>query len=536
MRVTVVGAGVAGCHAALTLLERGHEVDLWDVGRDDPVPALPGVGFHALKDELPQPVEHFLGTDLRALVPPVVPELLRYPPSRNFLAAADDPLLGFAHDGFHPYASLATGGLANGWGANALAYDDDDLAGWPVSSSEMDAAYRTAFARVPVAGPAHDDLSPHLRGVQVSQPALPLSTADRILLDRYAARRSELAARGIVIGHARMAVVTDPARPDACDRCDRCLWGCPRGAIYNPARSTLAACAAHARFRHLRGRLVISLAARDGRVTALRYLDIATDTVHEQPCELVVLAAGALQTGAIFLRTLHAAHPHLPPRSAALMDTAVVKLPYVCLRAIGRPADERSFQFNRLLMGLVGPGGPGDETPRYLHAELLHLTSLVYHPLIERMPFDTRTAARLFFALRSALGVVTLFMPDRPADDNHQLLADTGGRWPQVTLRYRETPQAAAAIDAAAARMRAALRTLGCVPRGVARSPAGGGIHYAGTVPMGDGAQRCGADGRSNAFANLYIGDGAAFPTLPSKSITMSLAAHAIRVAGGLRR
>lgn len=533
MRVSVVGAGVAGCHAALTLLERGFAVDLWDVGRTDPAPPLPGVSFHALKRELPDPASHLLGADLRALVPPAVPELLRYPPSRRFLADADDPLLGFVADGFHPYASLATGGLANGWGANALAYDDDDLAGWPVSFGEMDAAYRTAFARVPVAGPDDDDdLSPHLRGVYPSQPPLRLTGTDRIVLDRYRARRTKLAARGVVLGHARMAVVTDPARGDACDECDRCLWGCPRGSIYNPAASTLAACAAHAGFRHLRGRCVIAAAARDGRVHALRYLDTATDTVHEEPCDVVFLAAGALQTGAVFLRTLKAAHPQLPAESAALLDTAVVKVTYVALRAVGTPAEPRAFQFNRLNLGLVRTGADG---PRYLHGEMLHLTSLLYHPLIERMPFDTRTSARLFFALRSALGVVSLFMPDRLTPGNRERLVDRGGRWDEVQLSYRELPAKEADVDRAVVAVRGALRTLGCVPRGVARSPAGGGIHYAGTVPMGDGPHRCGADGRANAFANLYIADGAAFPALPSKSITMSLAAHAIRVARGAR-
>ena len=44
-------------------------------------------------------------------------------------------------------------------------------------------------------------------------------------------------------------------------------------------------------------------------------------------------------------------------------------------------------------------------------------------------------------------------------------------------------------------------------------------------------AMRC--QGRSNFFPNLYVADGAAFPSLPSKSITMSLAAHATRVARG---
>jgi len=50
---------------------------------------------------------------------------------------------------------------------------------------------------------------------------------------------------------------------------------------------------------------------------------------------------------------------------------------------------------------------------------------------------------------------------------------------------------------------------------------------------MGAGPKRCNAKGQSNLFANLYIADGAAFPALPSKSITISLAAHATRVALG---
>jgi choline dehydrogenase-like flavoprotein len=52
---------------------------------------------------------------------------------------------------------------------------------------------------------------------------------------------------------------------------------------------------------------------------------------------------------------------------------------------------------------------------------------------------------------------------------------------------------------------------------------------------MGTGPKRCDSAGRSNLFPNLYIADGAAFPTLPSKSITMSLAAHATRVASNAR-
>jgi choline dehydrogenase-like flavoprotein len=530
MKIVVVGSGVSGAHAALTLLERGCEVEMWDVGRDDMAAAHAGVTFHDLKSRLADPVAHFLGGDHAALVPPAVPELLRYPPSRRFLAAPDDALWDFVSDSFHPHGSFAKGGLANGWGANALAYDQNDLAGWPVSFTDMDAAYRTVCRRIPVAGPAEDDLSPHLNGIYPSQPPVRLSSADQRLLRMYERRKRSLAKSGVLIGAARLAVTTDPSRTDACDYCDRCLWGCPRASIYNPRVSTLEECAAHRGFRYVSGRLVLSLLSRDNLVTGIRYFDTAGKEIREEPCDVAFLAAGALQTGAIFLRTIKSACPEIGVESAGLMDTAVVKIPFLALRCVGQPIDQRAFQFNRLIVGMVGNG---PSWPNYLHGELLHLTSLIYHPLIERMPFDSRFSKRLFFALKSALGVATLFFPDRIAAGNSQVLVERGERWEMVGLQYRETGDKERYIRHSISRMRSVLWRLGCVPRGAVRSPSGAGIHYAGTVPMGDGPKRCDAQGRSNLFSNLYIADGAAFPSLPSKAITMSLAAHATRVALG---
>ncbi len=210
------------------------------------------------------------------------------------------------------------------------------------------------------------------------------------------------------------------------------------------------------------------------------------------------------------------------------MDSIVVRIPFVQLRSLGQPPDPRSFQYNRLIMGIISESAPW---PRYLHAELLHLTSLIYHPLIARMPFDSRFSKRLFFALKSAIGAATLFFPDRITSGNRQVLVDRGGRWDAVQLHYRESDDKEHYIRQSVSRARSALRRLACVPRGAVRSPPGAGIHYAGTVPMGDGPKRCDRTGRSNLFSNLYIADGAAFPSLPSKSITMSLAAHATRVA-----
>src|SRR5262249_48745950 len=159
----------------------------------------------------------------------------------------------------------------NGWGANALSFDADDIAEWPVSFSEMEAAYKTVYRRVRVAGPLDDDLTPHLSGVYPSDPPGRLSSAGERLLRSDRRRRTRGAGAEVRIGAARLAVTTDPSQPNACDYCDRCLWGCPRDSIYNPRLTTLAECERSGKFRYVRGRWVIALMSREQRITGIRY-------------------------------------------------------------------------------------------------------------------------------------------------------------------------------------------------------------------------------------------------------------------------
>ena len=530
MKIVVVGGGVSGAHAALTLLERNFSVELWDVGRDEDPFQEPGTTFHDLKKSLQDPVTYFLGTDLASLIPAASGELLRYPPSRNFLTSREDSLWRFQSNSFFPFGSCNKGGLANGWGGNALAFDENDLADWPISFTDMEAAYRTVYSRISVAGPVDDELVSSLSGVHPSQRPVQLTAADERLMRAYHKKKAVLSRLGVHLGKARLAVVTQPQREDACDYCDRCLWGCPKGSIYNPATSTLQDCNAYQNFRYVPKRYVLSLLSSDDRITGIRYLDTDTRQIRQEPCDNVFLAAGALASGSVFLRTLKNTHPDISPETEGLMDTSVVKLPFLSLSNLGRTPETRSFQFNRLIMGIVNDSS-NDNWPRYLHGELLNLTSLLYHPLIESLPVDSRLAKKLFFTLKSALGTVSLFFPDKITPGNRQVLADGGDPQEKIELHYRETDDRQRYIRQSIKRVRKALWRLGCVPKGTLQSPPGGGIHYAGTIPMGNGAKRCNALGQSNLFPNLYIADGAAFPSLPSKSITMSLAAHATRVA-----
>jgi hypothetical protein len=86
-------------------------------------------------------------------------------------------------------------------------------------------------------------------------------------------------------------------------------------------------------------------------------------------------------------------------------------------------------------------------------------------------------------------------------------------------------------MDHLVARLGKRLRRVACVPARRVLSPLVAGIHCAGTMPVRTGPHRCETTGRANPFRNLWITDGAALPSLLSHSITLSLAAHATRVA-----
>lgn len=535
MRCVVVGSGPSGANAALTLLRRGEEVELWDPGVDEPRLPCPDASFHELKGQLDDPQEYFLGRRFEALLPPGSGELLRYPPSRNFLLSKDNPLWPYSGDEFHPQASFARGGLGAGWGANAVSYDDDDMRDWPIDLSDLAEAYAEACRRLPIAGP-EDELSACFPGAVVNQPPVRLSRHDADLLDTYERRAKAIqAATGLHVARSRIAAVTALNDARACTDCGRCLWGCPSASLYHPGQTTLAECQTYPGFRYRHGRLVLSFQVREGRVVGIRYLRADSRRQADEPCDAVFLAAGALQTGAIFLRTLQgdprfAGGTHAVDRTQSVLDTRVIKFPYVYLAQVGRQPEARQFQFNRLI---VAHRRAHTGWPSHCHGELLSLNTLLFHPLIESIPFGSRLAMQAFARLRAALGVVTYFLPDRPAHDNGIAIvpdpdSPTGDR---LHVHYREDPAKEALARGVLGDTRRALLRLGCLPWQPEWAPPGAGIHYAGTVPMGEGHRCADATGKANAYDNLYICDGAAFPTLPSKSITLNLIAHAIRVA-----
>lgn len=524
MKVHVVGGGASAAHFALAALERGWEVVLVDVGRDRPPAELPGATFLGLKRELADPVEYFLGPRFEGLVlPGDGAEYYGFPPNKAHVFAPV-PQLGVAARGFEPLLSFAKGGLAEAWTGGAYPFTRAELAAWPVGFDELLPHYEAVARRIGVSGAA-DDLADFVPPHAGLQEPLELDGHGRALLERYAAKRAGLRARGCHLGRSRSAVLTGAhdGRP-ACTKLGRCLWGCPTDALYTPWL-TLRDLAARGRFTYLGGRYATHFEVEAGRAARLvcEVGPAREREVHE--LERLVLAAGTLSTGRIVMESLARARG-APPRLAGLMDNRQVLLPFVNLRRLGVAWEPESYQYHQLALALET-----DRPEHSVHGLVTTLKTALVHPIVQGVPLDLATALLAFRNLHGALGLLNVNLHDTRRPECALELSPDG----RLRATYAPDGEEPRRLRSALRRSRGALRALGCVvPPGMAHvRPMGASVHYAGTLPMTaeERPLTTAPDGASRDVRDLWIADGSVFPTLPAKNLTFTLMANAARIA-----
>lgn len=526
-RVHVIGSGASGVHFALSLLERGFAVTMLDIGRTPRPVVAPDASLDGLKAALPRPSEYFLGEDYGSVLLPGTPgEYYGLPPSKDYVfdAPADFTSQGA---GFAPLFSFAQGGLAEAWTGGSYPLNDAELADFPFDYADIGPHYDEVAQRIGISGEV-DDLSRFFPVHAHLMAPLRLDPHSSRLVERYARERSRLNAEGVYVGRTRVATLSSPKDGrEACSYSGRCLWGCPRRAIYTPSQ-TLARCRTFDGFEYVPGVDVQRLIAGDGRrIRAIAARDVHSGASVEIPCDRVALAAGALLSTRIFLAT-HAAETGMRVALPGLMDNRQVLVPFLNLGLLGAPFAADTYQYHLLGMGL----DTGD--PRtYVHGQITTLKTALLHPIIQRLPFDLATSTRVARAVHGALGLVNLNFHDTRRDGNVAALADNGSG--TLTLRYAAPEDEPQRIRDTLARVKRALWRLGCiVPPGMVHvRPMGASVHYAGTLPMTSTPAPFTTDAAcvSRDYPNLHLVDGATFPFLPAKNLTFTLMANAARAA-----
>lgn len=521
-------------HFALTALERGHDVTMLDYATDRPAAVLPHATFDALKSELPDPVEYFLGTQGAGVVyPSTSASYYGHPPSKHYVFDVPPSFEARAR-AMTPRFSFARGGLAEAWTAGAYEYNRHDLGMFPVELETMQRAYAVVSGRIGIGG-VRDDLAEFIPFDAGYLPPLPFDRHSQWLWDRYHQRRDALRRdHRFSLGRSRVATLSQPhdGRP-ACSQIGRCLWGCPTDSIYSP-RVTLRQCIAHPRFTYVPGVMVRHFDyAEDGRVTRMVGRRMASDELVVVEGDHFALAAGALTSSKIVLDSCyrHSGRIELMP---GLMDNLQIHVPFLTPALIGTEVQTASYQFHHLAFGVERPD-PLD----YVHGQITTLKSASVHPIIQSLPVDLRGALGLFRAIRAGLGVANVNLPDRRRDASHLTIAPIAGtEETALVVNYAEDHGEAERRSSAVRSVKRALTAMGCfVPPGMTRVlPRGASVHYAGTMPMSRASSgfSCAPSGASHRHENLYVVDGASFPFLPSKNHTFTLMANAVRVAEGL--
>lgn len=530
-RVTVVGSGASGVHFALTLLEKGREVELVDVGTEAPSPQLPEASLLELKEQLERPVDYFLGDALEsAVLPQNGDDIYSFPPSKRY--AFDRPT-GFdiRTDGFDPVYSFARGGLAEAWTAGCYPFSSTETIDFPFDHAALADGYDEIAARIGISG-ALDDLSRFYPEHAHLQPPHPLDEHSARLVDRYDRRRQWLNERlGCYVGRTRVAALSRAldGRPP-CANLGRCLWGCPNRAFYTPSL-TLEACRRYPNFTYTPGVRVLRFVSSAGRISGIEGRGVDGAPVR-LPVDHLVLAAGALSSAEIYLRS-SAPEPgqrHPPRALSGLMDNRQMLVPFVHTGMIGRAYEPRSYQYH-----LLGMGFENDDPKHYVHCQITTLKTALLHPVIQKLPLDLAHATRMIAMIHAALGVVNVNFHDDRRSENRVEWTPEVGEAGGLTIRYRPPSDEGERIDRALVRVRRALRALGCVaPKSMTHMRTmGTSVHYAGLLPMSseDRPDTTTPTGRSREFENLHFADGITFPFLPAKNLTFTLMANAVRIA-----
>jgi choline dehydrogenase-like flavoprotein len=526
--IIVVGSGASGVHFALAALRKGRRVVMLDVGYTGQDAVRPDDTLNGLKQNLPDPINYFLGSRYESLVlPGSTGEYYAFPPSKDHIFRAP-PEFRYEATGFDPLFSFAAGGLAQAWTGGCYPFNASELSAFPFGYDELAPYYERVSSHIGISG-ADDDLAAVMPFHGGLMEPLELDEHAAVLLDTYRRRRSHLnGTLGCRIGRARVATLPRPLgdRP-GCDYPGRCFWGCPSGAFYTPSL-TLAECRAFPEFRYFAG-LFVDHFRLDGKGAVRSVIASSADgQTQEFPAGSLVLAAGTLCSARIFLESLYR-DSGKTPELHGLMDNRQIFMPFVNLRMLGRAWNPNTYQYHQVVMAVRA-----QDTGENYHGQVTTLKTAMIHPMVQTLPFDLGTSITVFRNVHSALGMVNIQFPDHRREENYVAL-DVTSTPHRLAICYRPEKAEGERLKRAIATFRKILWKLDCFApsRKVYVRPIGANVHYAGTVPMADkpGPLSCTKHCRSHDVENLYFADGTTFPALPSKNITFTLMANATRIA-----
>ncbi|HET6348505.1 MAG TPA: GMC oxidoreductase [Candidatus Krumholzibacteria bacterium] len=529
----VVGSGMAGVHAAQTLVDAGARVLMLDGGATAQPATEPPAGksFVALRQNDREQHRYFLGDRLEAIATPAGRPGSQLTPTRRFIVDHVDRWLRFHSDSFAPMESLALGGLGNAWGAGCYHFSDRDLEDAGLPAAEIRSGYQLIADRIGVQG-EDDDTSAFCGGpIQRLQPVMDMDAAASALYARYRSRRQAMLARGLHMGRPALAVLTRPMpgrEPVAFHNMD--FYADNERTAYRPW-CTLDVLRRNPLFEYRGDVVVTDFVESADRVTVSGRSASGSDPRALQFAgRSLVLCSGAIGTMRIVARSLNGMDRAFP-----ILTNPCDYLLGIQPARIGKSLGERLSSFAQLAL-FYRPRG--EEHPVFSGGSVYTYQALMLFRLAREAPLSFALSRDLLQFLQTSLLMIGMTYPDWPTRDNFLKLtpdrdSPTGDT---LTAAYRMSERQEMMRTRTLGAIRRHLPGIGCWIASAVRGKNGFSSHYAGTVPYSPDERpfALAPNGRLYGTGRVYVADSAGFRFLPALGLTWTIMANAHRVARGL--
>lgn len=501
-RVAVVGGGAAAVGVVLGLSATGRRIHTTLIDHPsaptsplEPTTELAGSSSQTHEDAA-------FVRRLRELIGRKFP-----PPKSHF---GQQPVTIDVDDWGPIWNSTMGAGLTRYWGGSALPWPDVEFDAWPVDASGLRPHYQAIVAHIGVAG-ADDPLSALWGHGLASRPPIERpSVFDRLTNVVNHGADADTEGYHIVAGTGRLAVETGHSDENRCRFVGACMSGCRYGAIYSADRSI-------ARFR-AEGLIDCDVI---GHVLAVdrdsRTITVQHGGRHEVlgPFRHIFLAAGCLGSTGILLRSIQSTSP------AQMQDNALYTFPIIDFGRQQQPARTRDyFALTNMFLACL----PTDARNRAALVQLYPFFDLLWKFYLPSHVWPA--AAPLGRLARGRVLIARLYTPGH-LSQRYRVSLDRGGN---PVLALEDAGTSLSDIPALWRDIRRSLNRGGFrVPRHL-RIRHKTSSHYAGTFPFGRGP--VGPDG--TVAPGVYLCDSAAFPESSAFSPTLTIMAHAHRVAASV--
>ncbi|MEO8661344.1 MAG: GMC family oxidoreductase [Bryobacteraceae bacterium] len=293
----VVGSGATGGWAAKQLTEAGLTVAMLEAG-----PKITPKDFSEHVESWKMP---YLGMS---------PKILKDRPIQGQVyACRETNYQWFVNDFENPYVQekpfnwirqRVLGGRSLSWGRQSYRHGDIDFKAashdgygddWPVDYAEMKPYYETVERFVGISG--SEEGLPQLPD-SIFQPPMEMTCGELELRKAVKAKFN----RTVTIG--RVAILTRPLNGrQPCHYCGPCEQGCSTFSYYSSPWTTIAAAQKTGRLTLITDAVVSRVATKDGKASAVEYLDRNTRELHEVRAKVVVLCASTLESTRLLMNS-----------------------------------------------------------------------------------------------------------------------------------------------------------------------------------------------------------------------------------------